>query len=61
MTKVKLLIQTEIGSLQRNFEHYAVEYMNLNPGVFVIYNDGSKYVNKHIQWLWTQYLKGINN
>lgn len=55
---IKLTIRTEAGSPQRSFEVSAVEHMKLAPGMFSISEDGHRYLNKNVHWLWVQYQKG---
>lgn len=55
---IKLEARTVVFSPQWQFEEIATSQLRLNPGAFAFAEDGSKYLNEHMQWLWLQYQKG---
>lgn len=64
MSKVKKapitlgMFGSQVGPLQRKFETAAVRELHLNGGVFAINYEQNRYINRNIQWLWTQFQKG---
>lgn len=47
---------SERPTLQNLFEQCLIE-MGIKKGCLSISQDGSKYLNEHIQWLWEQFVK----
>jgi hypothetical protein len=43
--------------LQARFEAIAMLTLGLNPGLFAIRADGFGYLNKHLDWMWTEFQK----
>lgn len=57
--KIKLgMFGEQVGPAQSAFERAATSTMKLNPGMFAINYEQNRYINKNIQWLWTQYQRG---
>ena len=45
------------GPMQYEFERICTNELGLNPGIFAISEDGHKYLNRNVNWLWIQYTK----
>lgn len=60
--KVPIILKlwgADFGTAQKEFERMAVNYMGLKAGLFAIDLDKNRYINRNIQWLWSQYQKGF--
>lgn len=48
----------QVTDAQREFERACTGQLNLRPGMFAIHYEQNRYINRNIQWLWKQFLKG---
>lgn len=49
---------SQVGATQSKFERAATRELHLNAGIFAINYERNRYINRNIQWLWTQFQKG---
>lgn len=50
---------SQVGELQSKFERACTRELHLNAGIFAINYEQNRYINRNIQWLWTQFQKGV--
>jgi hypothetical protein len=48
----------QVGEAQSKFERTCTGQLNIKAGMFAIHYEQNRYVNRNIQWLWKQFLKG---